>query len=119
MNGPVEFRRDRAINDLLAAPTSWDELLENFKPAAVRQPFEPADPVKKFVAAAYSTEEGRAFFNWLYDLTIDAPYPHVGSDKASVTIAAAKHEARAAVGRVVFNAMAQGHALLNRKEPQP
>ena len=116
MDGPHPFARSLdPIEDMLAKSPSWDVLNRAFNPAAIPQPFDPDSAVKKYIARMQAHEDGRLFLRWLADLTTHAPYPHVGQSKDSVMIAAAKHEARAAVGWVIFRAAADGEMLINEE----
>lgn len=118
MNGPVAFGRQmQAVEKLLADAPSWDGLEQAFAPAKVADNFDPGDDMKRMLAAFLGTVEGRNILEWLFDLTSRAPYPHVGSGRDSAWIAAAKHEARCAVGQAIARAIVDGNELLNRKEP--
>lgn len=121
MTGPFPFRRELADLDTMLASlggAGWDGLEGKFAPAKVPDHFDPGDDMKKVLAAFYFTAEGRKIVEWLADLTLRAPYPHVGQASDAVVIAAAKHEARAAVGEVLMKAIAEGYQLLNpRREP--
>ncbi|MER2536882.1 MAG: hypothetical protein ABTQ31_17150 [Rhizobiaceae bacterium] len=119
MSGPVPFpRRMQALDQMLAASPSWDDLEKAFKPAGVADHFEPDDQIKKWLAAFFQTEPGRALFEWIADLTVRAPYPHVGNSRDSAWLAAKAHEARAAVGLAILRGIADGEKLLSPpKEP--
>lgn len=95
----------------------WDGIEKLFAPAVMPDRFDPGDTIKKMLAAFYRTAQGRELIEWLADLTVRAPYPHVGTDFQSAAIAAAKHEARFGVGLVLFKALADGEQLFNPKEP--
>jgi hypothetical protein len=118
MNGPMPFRREVApLDDMLASVggEGWEGLDKLFHPAEVPDRFDPGAEVKKFLAAAMRTPAGREAIQWLADITLRAPYPHVGTSLEAAAIAAAKHEARAAVGEVLLRAIAQGDQLLNQR----
>lgn len=116
MNGPVDFGRQlQAVDRLISSPPSWDDLLKEFTPAAVPDTFDPGDDMKKLLAGLYNTAEGRRIIEWLADLTFRAPYPHTGASLEAAALAAAKHEARAAVGRSILKAIADGNQLLNHR----
>lgn len=119
MNGPVDFSRQMmAVERLLADPTSWDGLDKAFAPAKVADNFDPGDDMKMMLAAFAYTAEGRKIIEWLADLTCRAPYPQTGNSIQSAALAAAKHEARAAVGSVIMRAIADGEKLLGQKRSQ-
>ncbi|MCZ8545069.1 hypothetical protein OOJ09_12820 [Mesorhizobium qingshengii] len=63
----------------------------------------------------YGTGEGRSIIEWMADLTVRAPFPHVGSMKESAALAAAKHEARTAVGYALLRAIAEGEQLWTQR----
>lgn len=116
-NGPVEFMRQvQALDDLLNATPNWKGLEKAFAPAAVPDQFEPEDFMKQMWAAFYNTADGRQMIDWLFDLTLRAPYPHVGSARDAAWLAAGKHEARVAVGQAVARAIVDGRELFNRKK---
>jgi hypothetical protein len=95
----------------------WAGLEEHFSPAKVADAFDPGADLKKVLFALYHTVDGRKIVEWWFDLTFRAPYPHVGSSLEAAAIAAAKHEARAAVGLALLKAIADGEKLLHPKEP--
>ena len=70
-----------------------------------------SDDMKQVLFHFYNTMEGRRIIEWLADLTVRAPFPHVGSLKESAALAAAKHEARTAVGYALLRAIAEGEQL--------
>lgn len=122
MTGPFPFRRELAGLDEMVAQIGgegWEGLAERFAPAKVPDKFDPGDDMKKVLSAFFFTAEGRKIVEWLADLTFRAPYPHVGPSLEAAGIAAAKHEARAAVGEVLMKAIAEGHALLTTNRGQP
>lgn len=117
-NGPVNFARDHnAVDALLAAPPTWDGLLADFLPAPSSQKFEPEANVKLILAGMYTTPSGRDAIHWLLDITVFAPYPHVGPSFETAALAAKAHEARAAVGSVLMKAISDGMNLMHKKEP--
>lgn len=120
-NGPVAFAREvQAMEDFLKAAPSWGSLEKAFAPAQTANHFEPDNFMKQQLAAFYKTADGRQILDWLFDLTLRAPFPHVGSGRDSAWIAAAKHEARVAVGQAVARAIVDGRELFNqKKEPKP
>lgn len=118
--GPVEFARQvQSVEQFLRDAPSWASLDKAVRPAAVPDHFDPGDFMKQQLAALYETADGRAIIDWLFDLTLRAPFPHVGSTRDSAWLAAAKHEARVAVGQAVARAIVDGRKLFNQKEPSP
>lgn len=123
MSGPFPFARETMpLDDLLkqVGGPGWSglDLARAFAPAKVSDRFEPDEDLKKFLAAFSRTQQGRTFFNWIADLTVRAPYPHVGTLRETAALAAAKHEARCGVGQVIFAAVEEGERLLNTpREP--
>lgn len=115
MNAPYPFARQMAaVDELLKAPTTWDGLEQAFFPARPTDAFNPQDEVKKFLAAAFRTAQGRAFLEWVADLTVRAPPGHSGETLEAAALAHAKHQARYAVGEAILRALAEGDELLNR-----
>ena len=118
MSGPVSFPSSMmALDQMLEqmGGRGWEGLENEFKPAQTRQNFEPEDKIKKIIAAFYdSSSEGRQMVEWIFDLTFRAPYPSTGTSFEQAAIAAAKHEARAAVGRVLVQAIVEGRALIQK-----
>ena len=92
----------------------WDFFSERFSPALVAQSFDPGEDFKKNLAAFARTELGRRIVDWLLDLTCRAPYPVTTQDMQDLAFAAAKHQARAAVGETLVKAIADGNVILNR-----
>lgn len=116
--GPVEFARQvQSVEAFLRSAPSWGDLEKAMAPAPLPDDFDPGDFMKQQLAALYATGDGRKIIDWLFDLTLRAPFPHVGSTRDSACIAAAKHEARVAVGQAIARAIVDGEKIFNRKEP--
>lgn len=116
MSGPVAFSRQMmAVEKLLQAAPNWGGLEQAFFPAEVADRFDPGADMKEVLFHFYQTAEGRRILDWIFDLTARAPFPHVGSTKESAAIAAAKHEARTAVGYVICRAIADGEQLWKQR----
>lgn len=116
MTGPFPFARQMmAVDSLLSAAPNWGGLEQAFFPASVPDSFDPGDDMKLVLFHFSNTAEGRRILEWIFDLTARAPFPHVGSTKESAAIAAAKHEARTAVGYVVGRAIADGEKLWKQR----
>lgn len=122
MSGPVGFPSEMMNLDKMLESMGgpgWDGLEQAFKPASAPQPFEPEERLKRTIAVFYDhSEEGRQMIEWLFDLTFRAPYPHVGASFEQAALAAKAHEARAAVGRVVVQAILDGRTLLEKNRSQ-
>lgn len=119
MSGPFPFaRRMMAVDDLLQAPTDWKGLSQAFFPAAVADNFDPGDDMKVVLFHFNNTAEGKRIIEWFVDLTVRAPFPHVGSMKESAALAAAKHEARTAVGYAMLQAIAEGEKIWSQRRSQ-
>ncbi|MER9622673.1 hypothetical protein NKI98_14740 [Mesorhizobium sp. M0222] len=112
MSGPFAFSRPMmAVDQLMAATPTWEGLNQAMFPAKVADNFDPGDDMKQVLFHFYNTAEGRRIIEWFADLTVRAPFPHVGSMKESAALAAAKHEARTAVGYAMLRAIAEGEEL--------
>ncbi|RWF48378.1 MAG: hypothetical protein EOS50_32035 [Mesorhizobium sp.] len=119
MSGPFPFSRQMmAIDQLLGATPSWEGLNQAFLPAKVADNFDPGDDMKQVLYHFNNTAEGRRIIEWLCDLTVRAPFPHVGSTGESAALAAAKHEARTAVGYAMLRAIAEGEELWKQQRSQ-
>lgn len=117
--GPYPFsRRMMAVDDLLQAPTDWNGLAQAFYPAKVPDHFDPGDDMKVVLFHFNNTAEGKRIIEWFVDLTVRAPFPHVGSMKESAALAAAKHEARTAVGYAMLRAIAEGEQIWSQRRSQ-
>ncbi|ESY21513.1 hypothetical protein X749_27850 [Mesorhizobium sp. LNJC391B00] len=100
-----------AVDQLLSSTPDWSGLSQAMFPAKVADNFDPGDDMKLVLYHFYGNAEGRRIIEWLADLTVRAPFPHVGSMKESAALAAAKHEARTAVGYALLRAIAEGEEL--------
>lgn len=119
MSGPVEFARQlQTVEALLKATPDWGGLEQGFAPAAVSDNFDPGDDMKQVLSAFYNTDQGRKIIEWLFDLTLRAPFPHVGTTLEAAGIAAAKHEARVAVGQALARAIVDGNSIFTSKRSQ-
>ena len=121
MTGPFAFPTDRMDLDEMMASIGgpgWEGLQRQFAPAKVADRFEPEDRLKMMMAAFMRTAEGQQMFDWLFRLTVWAPYPHVGNSRDSAWLAAKAHEARAAVGLSIHQAILDGEKLLTPKRSQ-
>lgn len=92
----------------------WNFFADQFGPAVVSQSFDPGADFKKNLAAFARTGLGREIIDWLLDLTCRAPYPVTSQDMQDLAFAAAKHQARAAVGETIVKAIADGNDILDR-----
>jgi len=118
MSGPFAFPTDRMDLDKMLESIGgkgWEGLERQFSPAKVVDHFEPDEQLKVMMFAFSQTAQGRPLFDWIADLTFRAPYPHVGNTKDSAWLAAKAHEARAAVGLAVMQAIADGDAILKKR----
>lgn len=124
MTGPVNINPRRAamgsLDDLtsVGGKQGWDALEAAFLPALTGQGLRPDERIMRFLAAMAQTEDGRAFVDWLFDLTCRAPYPRTGGDRDELAFAAAKHQARAAVGDVIAAALVEGRRLIDQGATQ-
>jgi len=110
--GPFPFSRPMmAVDKLLAGTPTWEGLTQAFFPAQTADNFDPGDDMKQVLFHFYNTAEGRRIIEWFADLTVRAPFPHVGSLNDSAALAAGKHEARTAVGYAMLRAIAEGEQL--------
>lgn len=94
----------------------WEFFEQQFSPAVLPQTFDPGDEFKRNLAAFARTAFGRGIVDWLLDVTCRAPYPVTSQTMEDLAFAAAKHQARAAVGETIVKAIADGNAILDRTE---
>jgi hypothetical protein len=88
-----------------------------FHPAATHPGnFEPSEQVMMAAAILWRAGEGREFVEWILDLTMRAPYPVTSQEPHDLQFAAAKHQARAAVGETVLLAIRKGEQLLDQNK---
>ena len=121
MSGPFAFPTDMMnLDDMLASigGPGWEGLAQQYRPAKVHDRFEPEDQLKIMMAAFARTPEGKQLFDWLFRLTVCAPYPHVGNTRDTAWLAAKAHEARSAVGLSIYQAILDGDKLLNVNRSQ-
>lgn len=112
-NRPLAMGSLEEIERAIGA-NGWEFFREQFGPAVVAQGFDPGADFKKNLAAFARTGLGREIVDWLLDLTCRAPYPVTSQDLQDLAFAAAKHQARAAVGETIVKAIAEGNAILDR-----
>ena len=97
---------------------SEPEIAKQFAPAALHRDATPDEKLKEFMAGLNATPQGRLFFNWLLNLTCNAPYPDTGLTMEVLAFAAAKHQARAAIGEAIMFYITQGDALIENRKNQ-
>ncbi|OBQ59578.1 hypothetical protein EFV37_22130 [Mesorhizobium loti] len=107
-----------AIDQLLAGTPTWEGLNQAFFPSKTADNFDPGDDMKQVLFHFYNTQEGRRIIEWMADLTVRAPFPHVGNLMEGAALAAAKHEARTAVGYALLRAIAEGEQLWTQQRSQ-
>jgi hypothetical protein len=109
----VAGRVTLSLDELMRASgeIGWDGLENRFSPAKVSDRFRPQERIMRFAAALGMHPEGREFLDWIFDMTCRAPYPITTGDMQELAFAAAKHQARAAVGNVIALAVAEGRRL--------
>ncbi|MBX3580074.1 MAG: hypothetical protein KF723_22960 [Rhizobiaceae bacterium] len=95
----------------LVAGNGWDFFAQQFAPANVADDFRPVDPILQALARMYEFPETRAVIDWILDLSVRAPYPRGESTTEELGIAAAKHQARAAVGEAIVKAIVEGRKI--------
>lgn len=121
MSDPMMPRRAAMpLEDMLAGThdvLDIEKLIEKMAPAQVGHSFRPSEDLMKVIYLLFGTAEGKQIFEWLMDLTLRAPYPHIdGSGFEQAAIAAAKHQARAGIGEVILEAVANGKRLLEQAQ---
>ena len=118
MTTMTDLMRDVLRSDSLFSDMSdkdFDALIDQISPAETGPDFVPDEDVKKMLAAFWTSHDARRVIEWLLDITIRAPYPVTGQNRDDLAFAAAKHQARVAIGRAVVLAAAQGFKLLKKE----
>ena len=113
-----DFRLDALSTSRLmemAAGRDTQTLQEAFAPAHTHHNFNPLDEVKMSLALLARNAGSRPVIEWLLDLTMRAPYPVTSQNRDDLAFAAAKHQARAAVGETILVAIREGEKLLDQK----
>ncbi|YBV97534.1 hypothetical protein M1D80_11835 [Phyllobacteriaceae bacterium JZ32] len=118
MNQPLTTRRaTMPLEDMLKGTDDYlnvEKMIEKLAPAQVGQNFRPSDNLMKFLYLFSQQRDAKELFDWLMDLTIRAPYPHISGSFEEAAIAAAKHQARAGIGEVIIEAIAEGKRLIEQ-----
>lgn len=97
----------------------WDYFEKQFAPAVFGDEQRPADEIMQALARLAELPDTRRVVDWLLDLTCRAPYPRTFDTTENLAFAAAKHQARAAVGEVIVKAIHEGRQINEgRKEPR-
>jgi hypothetical protein len=121
MSGPVvnfgsPMNVDEQAEAAMDEPSGWDWFKTQFVPAAVATTFKPEDGVLHTLSLFAETAEGAKVMAWLHELTDRAPYPVGGASIEELALAAARHQGRAGVGRVLSVAVAEGKKLRDQKK---
>lgn len=118
MNQPLISRRAAMSLDDMLKDTDGvldvDKILDKIAPGQSGQTFRPDDDLLKFIYLFSQAREGRPFFEWLLDMTIRSPYPRISGSFEQAALDAAKHQARAGIGEVILEAIAEGKRLVDR-----
>jgi len=115
----ADRRAALSTSDLLDLVTGreFSDQKAAFHPAATHPGnFEPSDKMMMAAAILWRAGEGREFVEWILDLTMRAPYPVTSQDPHDLQFAAAKHQARAAVGETVLLAIRKGEEMLDQQK---
>ncbi len=111
--GPVNFNEDRypTLEAMMAKMGSegFSGIEKLMQPAAAKHPLEPEDEIAKRLYSLWAVD--RQLINWLFDLTILAPYPQTRPDMQELAFAACRHQTRALIGEAIQMAIAKGHQL--------
>jgi hypothetical protein len=95
----------------------WADFARLIDPAKMPNPFRPEDKMMQEFSRYAETVGGRNVVAWLRSITDLAPYPNVsGGNFEQVAIAAAKHDARATIGRMIAAAITEGTAIRNQNK---
>jgi len=118
MSEPYNPRREVFDSEkMLEMSDGWLELDELLKKMTGGQGFSyrPKDEDLKNFWLLWRSIDGRRLIEWWLDMTLRAPYPPVGNDFQEAALAAARFGARAALGEVMLEALAEGKRLYENK----
>lgn len=121
MNQPMMPTRRAAwdIDDVMQGSDvllDLEKMLEQIGGLGSGVQYAPTDNVAKVLYAMFAGE--RETIDWLLDLTLRAPYPHVGASFEQAALAAKGHQTRAGIGEVIVAAIARGKQLIDQKKDQ-
>ncbi len=120
MNQPLVSRRPawpaEDILDMSDDVLDVDKMADLIGELSKQADYRPTDDVAKALYALF--QYNRAVIDWLLDLTLRAPYPHVDGDFQKAALAAAKHQARAGIGEVIAAAIAEGKRISDQQKDQ-
>jgi len=112
MSTPYNPRREVFdIDRMLAAGNDMldvDALLQKMLGAQEGLGYRPKAQDLKDFWMLWHSPNGRKLMEWWLDMTLRAPYPHVGDDVQSAALAAARFQARASLGEVLLEALSAG-----------
>lgn len=112
-------RREAQPLDLMSQQINEDDLrgllTGIFPDATVENALSPRDDLAEFVAALFSTPQGRELFEWLMDITLRAPLSVTGPTIEATALNAARREGAAMIGEAVLAAIARGHKSIAAK----
>lgn len=119
MTGPFIASRDALPMDLLEASAIGDgwggmdaiEQRLGVKPADML----PDDELAKFIYGLSRTPQGRAMFEYLFDVTVRLPYRPVGASLEETALAAAVRQGVNAIPELMLQAVAKGAELAHKR----
>jgi hypothetical protein len=95
----------------------WPEFDRLRDPSTMQNPHRPEVKMMAEFSRYAETVEGRSVVAWLRSITDLAPYPNMsGGSFEQVAIAAAKHDGKATIGRMIAAAITEGTAIRNQNK---
>lgn len=121
MTGPFVPGRAAQPLDLLndgVAGGGWEALEKLFEPHLSGQPLQPADDVAKVMWGFYNTPQGRAMFEWMFDISLRQPLRVTGRTLEETALLSATRQGINGFAEAVLAALAHGESLVRQSKPQ-
>lgn len=121
MTGPFVPGRAAQPVDLLndgLAGDGWGGINKLFAPHLQEQPLQPADDVAKVMWGFYNTPQGRAMFEWMFDISLRQPLRVTGRTLEETALLSATRQGINGFAEAVLAAIAHGESLVRQSKPQ-
>ncbi|UYZ06173.1 hypothetical protein CFBP5507_07840 [Agrobacterium salinitolerans] len=122
MSGP--FLPERAAQPLdlfeqmVEGGSGWEELESLFRPHLQAAPLQPQESVARFMYGLYHTQQGRAMFEWLMDITLRMPLRATGQTIEQTALNTATRQGINGVGEAMLAAIKHGESLVEKSHNQ-
>lgn len=121
MTGPFVPGRASQPLDLLndgIAGGGWETFEKLFEPKLQGQDLQPADDVAKVMWGFYNTPQGRAMFEWMFDISLRQPLRITGRSIEETALLSATRQGINGFAEAVLAALAHGESLVRQSKPQ-